>query len=86
MPFLIGGNSKNPPNFVGAVQVADEPKVPRPSENEVAVTLIDPITGERRQIKVEKSAKNRTRIKPGVNKFEVKRWIQQICPISYPAI
>ena len=69
-----------------ADQPAGDIKEPVSGEDEVVVFLINPVTGDRKRIIVEKSAKNRTRMKSGVNKFEIKRWIQERCPIPYPAI
>jgi predicted DNA-binding protein (UPF0251 family) len=57
-----------------------------PADDETVVTLINPATKERTRITVEKSSKLRMRLRLGVNKFEIRRWIRERCPIPYPAI
>jgi transcriptional regulator with XRE-family HTH domain len=54
--------------------------------DKVIVTRIDPKTLARTLLIVDKSARDRIRMKAGVNRFEIKRWVQEICPIPYPAI
>lgn len=49
----------------------------------VKVTVIDPKSGERRQIQVEKSARERWKARKGADRARIRYWARIHCPIPY---
>ena len=57
----------------------------RPAGSTVRVTQINPRTGERRQITIERSANGRMKNRVGANPAQIRQWVRNRCPIVFPS-